>query len=171
MRREKLAPGSGPRAGGRDAAGAAMAGTPPCGLLRAQSRGARDRSEGLLATGLRPGGLGRPARLLGLACVLGALTLVRLPFLAHRLPVVGSHLLELAEARTRGVPLLGCEADPLAHAPLEARLVAWLHRRVALGDAEPLLLAGGIEFGPFVLNRGGDLLLLGSELTPGRGGL
>src|SRR5690349_5458741 len=150
-------------------------------------RGWSSRRRGRLALRRRRGGVGsdrgrRRWRLAGrgrgfrglalsgaeLAPLLLGEPVVFLPFLTQRLLLVGRQLLELPVALARGLALLRGEARPGLHAPLHLRLLLGLHLGIALGDAEPLALARGLELVPGRRERREDLLLLGRQLRPAR---
>src|SRR3989442_13967225 len=76
------------------------------------------------------------------------------------------HFGEMLVVLARLAALLGREARPGLHATLHALLLLRLHARIALGDADPLLPALGIERVPVGLERREDLLLPGGELGP-----
>ena len=64
--------------------------------------------------------------------------------------------------------LLRRQRGPALHAALHALLLLGLHRRIALGDADPLAAALGFQALPVGLERRQRLLLLGGELGPRR---
>src|SRR5688572_14318066 len=90
------------------------------------------------------------------------------PLVAQLAALLRRHLDDLLVGLARLAALLGRERGPTLHAPLHAFLFFGLHRRVALGDADPLASALGLDAFPFGLERREDLLLLGGELGPGR---
>jgi hypothetical protein len=106
------------------------------------------------------------ARRFGRTRFFGALALILLPLAAHARLALGRELLELSKTGTRCATLLRRETHPFLHALLEALLLAAAHLGVALGHAQPFLLALGVELIPFTLNRREDLLLLRGELFP-----
>src|SRR5688572_12898126 len=90
------------------------------------------------------------------------------PLLAQVAALRRRHLDELLVGLARVAALLGRELRPALHAPRDALLLFRLHRRIALGDADPLAPALGLEAFPVGLQRREGLLLLGSELGPRR---
>src|SRR6185503_20154022 len=64
--------------------------------------------------------------------------------------------------------LLRRQRGPALHAALHALLLLGLHRRIALGDADPLAAALGFQALPVGLERREGVLLLGGELGPRR---
>src|SRR5216684_2444464 len=64
--------------------------------------------------------------------------------------------------------LLGAQLGPGLHAPLHALLLLRLHLGVALGDADPLAPAVGLEAFPIRLERREGVLLLDGQLGPRR---
>src|SRR5258708_28756196 len=91
------------------------------------------------------------------------------PFLAQVLVALVARLFgEALVVLARLAALIGRELGPGLHAPLHALLLLRLHARIALGDADPLLAALGLERLPVGLERRQRLLLLGGQLRPRR---
>src|SRR6185436_7494899 len=124
----------------------------------------RRRSPGVLAAALLPTAMFRndvfafPWREL----------LVFGPLLAQSVALLRRRLDDLLVGLARLAPLLRRERGPALHAALHALLLLGLHRRIALGDADPLAAALGFQALPVGLERRKGLLLLGGELGPRR---
>src|SRR6185503_16176832 len=88
------------------------------------------------------------------------------PLLAQVAALLGRDLDHLLVGLARLAPLLRRKRGPALHAPLHALLLLGLHRRVALGDADPLHAPLALEAFPVGLERRERLLLLGGELGP-----
>src|SRR6185436_12771735 len=124
----------------------------------------RRRSPGVLAAALLPTAMFRndvfafPWREL----------LVFGPLLAQSVALLRRRLDDLLVGLARLAPLLRRERGPALHAALHALLLLGLHRRIALGDADPLAAALGFQALPVGLERREGVLLLGGELGPRR---
>src|SRR5688572_4574092 len=90
------------------------------------------------------------------------------PVLAQVAALLGRDLDDLLVGLARVAALLGRQLGPALHAPRDALLLLGLHGRIALGDADPLAPALGLDALPVGLERRQDLLLLGGELGPRR---
>src|SRR4030095_6323549 len=94
--------------------------------------------------------------------------LVFRPMVAQVAALLRRNLDDLLVGLARLAPLFRRERGPALHAALHALLLLGVHRRVALGDADPLAAALGLQALPVGLERREGLLLLGGELGPGR---
>src|SRR5687767_9713458 len=90
------------------------------------------------------------------------------PLLAQVAALPGRDFGELLVGLARLPPLLGRQRCPALHAPLHALLLLGLHRRIALGDADPLEAPLALEAFPVGLERRQRLLLLRGEFGPRR---
>src|SRR6187455_754937 len=90
------------------------------------------------------------------------------PVVAQVAALLGRDLDDLLVGLARLAALLGRERGPALHAALHPLLLLGLHRRIALGDADPLAAALGFQAFPVGLERRKRLLLLGGELGPRR---
>ena len=82
--------------------------------------------------------------------------------------LVGRQRLQRLVSLARRVALLGRQPRPFLHLRLDPLLLVAADRRVALGEAEPLLLALGVEVVPVGCERRQDLALLFGQLVPRR---
>ena len=89
---------------------------------------------------------------------------VLMPFALNFLALLWRQILDLLVALARLGALLRSEARPLFHLGLHARLLLRSHFRVAPRDIQPFPAAWPFNAGPFSLQWGQDLLLIGSEL-------
>jgi hypothetical protein len=87
-----------------------------------------------------------------------------MPFALNFLALLWRQILDLLVALARLGALLRSEARPLFHLGLHARLLLRSHFRVAPRDIQPFPAARPFNAGPFSLQWGQDLLLIGSEL-------
>jgi len=94
--------------------------------------------------------------------------LIFLPLLSDGLPLLGRQLPQGLELLPGDAALLRRQVSPGTHLLLDALLLGGRHLRIALSDAEPLLLALDFELVPFRCERSEDLLIGRGKLGPGR---
>ena len=92
--------------------------------------------------------------------------LIFLPLLLDFLPLLGRQLLQGLELRPGRAAFIRGQASPSAHLLLYALLLVGRHVWIALNDAQPLLLALGVELVPFRRERSEHLLVVRGEVRP-----
>src|SRR5205085_3259602 len=101
-----------------------------------------------------------------LAFTLGRKALILLPLLPHFLLLVGRQRLQRFVLLARHPSLFRRQLRPRLHLLLQALLLVGMHRRIALRDAAPFLLARAVQFVPVGRERRENLLFLWRQLTP-----
>jgi len=87
----------------------------------------------------------------------GGKLLIFLPFLTNFFTLFRRQLFQRFVLFARGLPLRRCELRPRMHLGLHPLLLGGTHRRIPLGDAQPLLAPLRVELVPFAGQRQEDL--------------